>query len=425
MKILWASNVPWTGTGYGVQTALFTPRFKEAGHDVAISATWGLGGSPQAWHGIPVFPADDQWGNVTLPRLAQHWGGDDECLVIFLGDVWPLHAPQLGELNMAAWTPVDHDPIPPQVNAAFDELIRRPIAMSRFGEQQFKDRGRDPLYVPHGIETGTYRPKPEQRSKMREAMGIPDDAFVVGMVAANKGSRPPRKAFPQVFEAFAQFRKDHPDAYLYLHSEMSGKHDGIDLRALAIACEIPPESIKHTPPWWLELEVKPDDMANIYSTFDVLASPSYGEGFGVPIIEAQSCGVPVIVTDFTAMTELCGAGWLVDGDRWWDGTQQSWFKCASVSSVYNAIGLAYEARHDEALRIKARAFGLEYDADRVMRDYWTPVLDELAPKEAEAPAGPEVFVRRPNPMPKEPPPGFALSERRPNRAERRAQKKAA
>jgi len=407
MKLLWHSNVPWTGTGYGVQTALFTPRIRDAGHDVAISATWGLGGSPQMWNGIPVFPADEQWGNVTLPRLAQHWGDNEECLVIFLGDVWPLHAPQLAEVNIAAWVPVDHDPVPPAVNAVFDSLVRRPIAMSRFGEQQFKERGRDPLYVPHAIETGTYQPRPAARPKMREAMGIPEDAFVVGMVAANKGSRPPRKAFPQVFEAFSRFAHEHKDAYLYLHSEMSGKYDGIDLRALAIACEIPTDRIKHTPPWFLELEVKPNDMVNIYSTFDVLCSPSYGEGFGVPIIEAQACGVPVIVNDFTAMTELCGAGWLVDGDRWWDGTQQSWFKCASVDRVYQAIGEAYEARHDEALRIQARAFGMEYDADRVMRDYWTPALAELDPTPVAqvAPQEPTVI-------------------RRPNRAERRAKKAA-
>lgn len=395
MRILWASNVPWTGTGYGVQTALFAPRFRDAGHDVAIYATWGLGGSPQSWDGIPVFPSDEQWGNVTLPRTAKHWGDDQECLVIFLGDVWPLKAEQIAEVNVAAWVPVDHDPVPPFVNAAFERLIRRPIAMSRFGERQFRERGRDPLYVPHGIDTNVYRPLPADRGPLRADLGIPDDAFVVGMVAANKGSRPPRKAFPQVFEAFRRFLDDHDDAYLYLHSEMSGKFDGIDLRALAIACEIPQDRVKFTPPWLMELEVKPHDVARIYSTFDVLAQPSYGEGFGVPIVEAQACGVPVIVNDWTAMPELCGAGWLVDGDRCWDESQKSWFKSPRVNLILEAFQKAYKARGNEALRSKARAFAMGYDADRVFEEFWVPALEELDPARAvEEPVETEVFVRK-------------------------------
>ena len=30
-----------------------------------------------------------------------------------------------------------------------------------------------------------------------------------------------------------------------------------------------------------------------------------GEGFGIPIIEAQACSTPVIVTDFSSMPERC------------------------------------------------------------------------------------------------------------------------
>ena len=75
---------------------------------------------------------------------------------------------------------------------------------------------------------------------------------------------------------------------------------------------------------------------------------------------------------------------------------KSWFKCAEWDQIHNAIGLAYEARHDETLRIRARAFGLGYDADRVMRDFWTPVLAELEPQKVGVPSGrPDVFVRQP------------------------------
>jgi hypothetical protein len=48
-------------------------------------------------------------------------------------------------------------------------------------------------------------------------VGLPDDAFLVGMVAANKG-RPSRKGFSQAFQAFKKLSDKHENAYLYLHT---------------------------------------------------------------------------------------------------------------------------------------------------------------------------------------------------------------
>src|SRR5690606_38050651 len=151
----------------------------------------------------------------------------------------------------------------------------------------------------------------------REVFDIPQDAFVVGMVAANKGVSPPRKAFPQVFQAFARLHREHPDSILYLHTELTGLHQGINMGAALEACGVPLDAVRYTSQWQLEKGVPPEELAAIYAAFDVLANPSYGEGFGIPIVEAQACGRPVIVTDHSAMTELCGAGWLVGGDRWY------------------------------------------------------------------------------------------------------------
>lgn len=376
MNILWHSNSPLAHTGYGTQTATFVPRIKHAGHDIAVSAFWGLGGSAIEWEGITVYPGDEHWGNRTLTRLARHHGGDD-CLIITLMDVWVLTAPSLSGARLASWVPVDHDPLPPKVLEFFQRTGARPIAMSRFGERKLAEHALDPLYVPHGIDTDVFRPRDEQRGEIRRMMGVPDDAFVVGMVAANKGIAPPRKAFPQVFQAFSRLRRDHPDAYLYLHTELAGDTQGINLGALAAACDIPSEAIKHTQPFAYELGATPTDMSLLMSALDVLANPSYGEGFGVPIMEAQACGTPVIITDFSAMSELCGAGWKVGGDPWYDATQGSFYRCPSVDGVEHAMREAYEARGDGGLRAKAREFALQYDADRVMDEFWTPVLTEL------------------------------------------------
>ncbi len=57
----------------------------------------------------------------------------------------------------------------------------------------------------------------------------------------------------------------------------------------------------------------------VNSLIDVVASAkslvlvSYFEGFGIPLVEAMRCGVPVITSNVTSMPEVCGdAGLLVD-----------------------------------------------------------------------------------------------------------------
>ena len=70
MKILWHSNAPWAQTGYGQQTALFAPRLRALGHELALSSVWGLGGAGLEWEGMHVYPQDDRWGRATLNHFA-------------------------------------------------------------------------------------------------------------------------------------------------------------------------------------------------------------------------------------------------------------------------------------------------------------------------------------------------------------------
>lgn len=369
MRLLWHSNPPWANTGYGAQTRQFAPRIRDLGHEVAISAFWGLNGAVFSWGGMTVFPGDEDWGNRLLPALAEHWNAD---LVMTLMDVWVLRLKKLADLRMACWVPVDHEPCPPKVVQFFEWSGAKPIAMSKFGQRMLSEAGLSPLYVPHGVDTTVYRPLPPgARARTRQRMGIPEDAFVVGMTAANKGTTPPRKAFPQVLQAFSRVRKQHKNAFLYLHCDPLARL-GLRLGPLAESVGIPEDAIRYTTPLQLELGIPDEQMAELYAGFDVLANPSYGEGFGVPIIEAQACGIPVIVTDCTAMSELCGDGWAVGGDEWYDAQQSAFYTCPSVDDITQAMLEAYEDRG--CLSEKARDFAVAYDADRVTEKLWRPAL---------------------------------------------------
>ena len=56
MKINWFSNSPWASTGYGVQTRLFVPRIRKLGHQMSITAFYGLQGGKVNFGNIPVYP---------------------------------------------------------------------------------------------------------------------------------------------------------------------------------------------------------------------------------------------------------------------------------------------------------------------------------------------------------------------------------
>lgn len=388
-KILWSSNSPWSTSGYGQQTALTVPRIQALGHDVAINCFFGLEGAAIQWNGINCYPTDQtRFGNLMLGDYAHHHTGGKrhECLILTLMDVWVMlqGIPNMKDLRFACWTPVDHDPVPPMVVEFLRQVQAQVIAMTRFGERRLTQAGFHPMYVPHAVDTSIFKPDADQGLEQRKQLNIPEDAFVVGMVANNQGV-PSRKAFPQVFEAFAEFRKRHSDAMLYVHGDVFGRNQGVDLQALAGVCGIPDEATRATEHLALHIGIPPQTVASLYNMFDVLAMPSMGEGFGIPLIEAQACGVPVITTDWTAMTELCGAGWLVDGDRFYDATQRSFFKLARIGDILDALEMSYEKRGDKHIRAAAAEFALAYDVDLVFDTYWKPVLERLTKPREVAP----------------------------------------
>jgi glycosyltransferase involved in cell wall biosynthesis len=54
--------------------------------------------------------------------------------------------------------------------------------------------------------------------------------------------------------------------------------------------------------------VEDDDLPVIYNNASAFAFPSLSEGFGLPGLEAQACGTPVVSSDRTCMKEIYGDG---------------------------------------------------------------------------------------------------------------------
>lgn len=386
-RILWVSNAPWATTGYGQQTAQMLPRLAKE-YAVASMSNYGLEAAATTWptpYGeIPVYPRGmETWSNDVIPAHAHDWFIRDreaEHLIMTLFDVWVFKGDKWKEFPVASWTPIDHVPAPPEVAAWCRQDFVYPIAMSEFGKAMLENVGIESWYVPHAIEkvfkpTPTFKTADGDVMTGREFMRIDENKFVVGMNAANKGVSPIRKAFGENLLAFSMFAKKHDDTVLYLHTDASGSLGGIRMMDLILSCGINPEQVIFPDPYLLRSGISQEIMASIYSGMDVLLATSMGEGFGIPTVEAQACGVPVIVSDFAASKELCGDGYLIGGQPYWDAPQKSWFHIPSVPEIVDSLEKAYNK--GRGVSQKAIDFAKAYEADFVYETQWKPTLNSI------------------------------------------------
>jgi glycosyltransferase involved in cell wall biosynthesis len=60
--------------------------------------------------------------------------------------------------------------------------------------------------------------------------------------------------------------------------------------------------------------VADEELPALYSLADLFAFPSHYEGFGIPVLEAMACGIPVVCADNSSLPEVAGdAALLVEG----------------------------------------------------------------------------------------------------------------
>lgn len=383
--ISWFSNSPDAPTGYGVQTAQVVNRLVRDDYDVAILSNYGREGVIGEWlsdSGKPVrqYPRGAEiYSQDITPLNHAHWKSEhpgQSDVLITLYDVWIMQGRKFDEMNIASWVPVDHHPIPPKVLAWLAKENVTPIAMSRFGQKQIESHDVAAEYVPHAVEK-VFQPTASIGDYSgREYLGIPKKAFVVGMNAANKANGAVhRKAFAENVLAFSIFAQTHKDAMLYLHTEMFGVFSGWNLQDLFESCGLKPHQVVVADQIAYRYGISQLELAGIYSTFDVFLGTSYGEGFGVGTIEAQACGVPVIVSDFAASPELVGDGWTVQGQPLWDAAQKSWFNVPSIPGIVSALEESY--KRGRGVSTKALEFAKQFDADFVYEEHWKPLLKKL------------------------------------------------
>lgn len=340
---------------------------------MVISAPYSFGGSPLDWEGFPILPAvRDQCGNDVL---AANYDFHKADLLITLCDPFGLLAcaKDLAARNVAHWFPVDCDPLGEADVTVLRDGQGIPIAMSHFGERVLRAEGAEPLHVPHGVDTTVFHPGDQMA--YREGAEIGQDTFVIGICAMNRDQI--RKGLHEQMLAFSRFHARHPDSVLAMHTAAVA-NPGLNLAGMACRLGIT-DAVRFPDDYSFAAGlIGREQLATWYRGLDVLSNCSYGEGFGLALIEAQASGVPVVTTDASAMSELCGAGWLVSGTPFWAPGPGSWWTRPDVDDIVNAYEQAWQAKRGGLLPVReARQFALRYDADRVAVEFWEPALREI------------------------------------------------
>jgi len=387
LAVTWGSNAAWAATGYGTQTKQVVTRMIRDGHHVAVAANYGLEATMSNWEGIEHFPRGfDAYSQDVLTAYYKDWERqhpDADPLLMTLYDVWVYQNPAFANIpRIASWVPIDHLPIPTKVAEWCNRPNVTPIAMSHYGSAQLEAAGIEHLCIPHGIETAVFKPTSEIADAGgtirtgREIMGIPDeDVHITGIINANKGVAPVRKAFGEQLLAWSIFAKDKDDVRLYMHTESSGAMGGIPFDPLMKSVGLDGDKVKFVNQYQLRVGIPNEAMAAIYTGLDVLLAPTLGEGFGLTVAEAESCGTRAIVNDFSAQPELISDGWKITGQPLWDPAQEAWFNIPSVKDMVRALEESYERRDERHSEDARRHIVENYDADTLYNERWRPAFE--------------------------------------------------
>jgi glycosyltransferase involved in cell wall biosynthesis len=182
--------------------------------------------------------------------------------------------------------------------AALNPLFDHLVAPSEFIAAKLRREGRGPVpltVAPNGVDLERFaHPSPATRRAARTSLGVPVDAFLVGVVARlepEKGHRHLLAAWPAVSEAI-------PQAWLVVAG--TGSLDG-SLRDQARAM---PDEIAHR----VVFAGDQTDVPALTAALDLAALPSIREAQGIALLEAMASGVPIVASAVGGIPETVRHG---------------------------------------------------------------------------------------------------------------------
>ncbi len=167
--------------------------------------------------------------------------------------------------------------------ATKDEIVRHAGA----------DPGRITV-VPHGVDHDRFRPPTAQQvADARAWAGLaPQTAYLAFL-----GTLEPRKNVPALVRAFVEVCRSRPDPPALVLAGGRGWDEQIEPALAAV-----PDHLVVRRPGFIPDELTP----GLLGGAELVAYPSLGEGFGLPVLEAMACGAAVLTTPLLSLPEVGG-----------------------------------------------------------------------------------------------------------------------
>jgi alpha-1,3-rhamnosyl/mannosyltransferase len=275
----------------GIETRLFSPRPLPASES---RGPWTVGADRH--------PLGMLWVQTTLSRRARQWGADVLLAALTIG-------PVRGDVPMVS---VVHD-----ITAWTDPRWHQNRTLVGFAPlwEKTVERAARLLCVSEATARELLRVYPETRERVRVVRNGVDAEFAPSTDAAAReetrrrhaagrpyilylGTLEPRKNVGILVEACERLwskRADLPDLVL-------AGGAGWKTSALFDRIERSPFRKRIHMPGYATRAVARD----LYQAAEVFAYPSLAEGFGLPVLEAMACGVPVVASTAEALREVAG-----------------------------------------------------------------------------------------------------------------------
>lgn len=242
------------------------------------------------------------WEQSGLPHVAERVGADVIHLPTYTMPVSAVLPTVVTIHDVTLFAePEPHDPVRTSyVKSATRTAARRAtrlIVPSRATRDELvRLLGADPAHIDvayHGVDHEVFhRPSEAEIKQVSGRLGLHGRPYI-----AYLGALEPRKNVPSLIRGWVRACAGRPDAPALVLAGGGGWDDEVDA-ALATV----PLDLRVVRPGYLPWPSLP----GLFGGALVVALPSRGEGFGLPVLEAMSCGAPVLTTRRGPLPEVGG-----------------------------------------------------------------------------------------------------------------------